>query len=214
MCEMFFALGPYVNSTPCGDSHLCTSIVVRIKWWGPQGRLTRSQLHGSLPVWFIIKDSCIAVSDKGIFQKKMKMFVDRRSPFIHLCTQVWKPPNPGSAFVSIPKPNARFLHIPASVTAGIQLQHPRFPLRLREDGRIISVLQQDLGFQSYNHRNVIFWTFLKCLIILMVSSESQAWILSNSTSEFFSTTSSFIKNYMAWKFWALHGNHWKGERVE
>lgn len=46
--------------------------------WG--GGLTQSQLHGSLPVWFIIKDSCFAVSDKGIFQKKMKTFVDRSSP--------------------------------------------------------------------------------------------------------------------------------------
>lgn len=80
MREMFFALGPYVNSTPCGDSHLCTSVLVRIKCWGPQGLLTRSQLHDSLPVWFIIKDSCIAVSDERIFQKKMKTFVDRSSP--------------------------------------------------------------------------------------------------------------------------------------
>lgn len=80
MCEMLFALGPYVNSTPCGDSHLCTSVVVRIKWWGLQGRLAQSQLHSSLPVWFIMKDSRIAVSDKGIFQKKMKTFVDGSSP--------------------------------------------------------------------------------------------------------------------------------------
>lgn len=43
------------------------------------------------------------------------------------------------------------------MTVEMQLHHLSFfPLRLREDGRIISVLQQDLGFQQCHNQNVVF----------------------------------------------------------
>lgn len=147
MCEIFFC-----SSTPCGDSHLRTSVV------GATGTpYSQSQLHSSLPVWFIIKGSCIAVSDKGISQKKKKTFVDRSSPgpFIF-----------ASRFENLQildldsypcqSPVPYFFAFLPRWPLGYSSTTPVFPLRRRGDGRIISVLQQDLGFQSYNNQNVVF----------------------------------------------------------